>query len=217
MRYIPALDPNRYQAGMKFSKKIQYQYSWYPPPNTAQYTHMLEMQAPNLQQNRYEGMMPIRSLKPESGAHGWMKTEWGESRGSILLNQGKFFLYLAPATNVWSLSASLWKSRARPKSAILGLRFLSRRMLIALMSEWMRCASILVWRWASPCAVPNAMLNRLFHSSFMPFAGSVKWTHQWGRSSLDLHMCSQLHQNPDALHFYLQHWLQTKETFQGFV
>ncbi len=122
--------------------------------------------------------MPIRSLKPESGAHGWMKTEWGESRGSILLNQGKFFLYLAPATNVWSLSASLWKRRARPKSAILGLRFLSRRMLIALMSEWTRCASILVWRWASPCAVPNAMLNRLFHSSFMPFAGSVKWTHQ---------------------------------------
>lgn len=61
---------------------------------------------------------------------------------------------------VWVLSVP--NERASPKSAILGLRFWSRRMLLVLMSLWMIFTSDPLWRYSKPSDIPIMMVNRCF-------------------------------------------------------
>ena len=69
------------------------------------------------------------------------------------------YSYSVPATRVLTWLSKSWMRRASPKSAILGLKFLSKRMLLDLMSRCMIRTSDSSCRYASPRAIPRAMLN----------------------------------------------------------
>jgi len=70
--------------------------------------------------------------------------------------------YSVPAIPVLVCVLSVPMERMSPKSAILGLRFRSRRILLVLMSLWMIFTSDPLWRYSRPSDIPIMMLNRCF-------------------------------------------------------
>lgn len=81
---------------------------------------------------------------------------------NIVWNMLKPSTYSVPAIPVLKCDLSAPKHRARPKSAILGVRFSSRRTLPLLISRWMILILVPWWRYASPSAVPRMILNLCF-------------------------------------------------------
>lgn len=75
--------------------------------------------------------------------------------------------YIVPATRVltWVILDGI--SFARPKSEILGVKSLSRRILLALISLWTICGRTSSWRKASPRATPMQILDRVFQLNWM--------------------------------------------------
>lgn len=76
-----------------------------------------------------------------------------------------------PATSVVKWDCSWGNSFASPKSAILASSLLSNRMLLALMSLCIIRGWSSSWRYASPRAVPMAMLKRVGQSISMASFG----------------------------------------------
>jgi len=72
--------------------------------------------------------------------------------------------YSVPATRVLTWVAFAGISFARPKSEILGVRSLSRRILLAFISLWMMGGLTSSWRKAIPRATPMHILHRVRQS-----------------------------------------------------
>lgn len=83
--------------------------------------------------------------KLNSELHSWVAVELNVIRNS----------YSVPATLVLRWVTLSGKSFASPKSPILGRKFASRSILLALISLWTICCSASSWRNARPVAVPR--------------------------------------------------------------
>ncbi|KAF7056855.1 hypothetical protein CFC21_064228 [Triticum aestivum] len=75
------------------------------------------------------------------------------------------FAYNVPATLVLICVMLPGKSFASPKSDILGLRSLSSRMLLALMSRWTICGRISSCRYVRPSATPMQIFALVLQSN----------------------------------------------------
>lgn len=68
------------------------------------------------------------------------------------------YAYIVPATRVLTCVTLSGKSFARPKSPILGLKFSSNNMLLALISLWTMFGWASSWRKLRPEAVPRQIV-----------------------------------------------------------
>lgn len=84
--------------------------------------------------------------------------------------------YVVPATRVLMWVVLSGNSLAKPKSPIFGVKFLSRRILLALMSLCTICGSSSSWRNARPLAVP-IQIEDLMPQFRLPIStsGATRW------------------------------------------